>query len=66
MKLRPMGKILLDMELLLEEMVDGHDLQRGDILALVDVWIQAHRPGAIEEYEDGTHPVMKYGPVEEE
>jgi hypothetical protein len=60
--IRPLGKILLDIEPLLEEMVDGHDLQWSDVLALVHVWLEVHRPAAQEEYLDGTTPVFKYGP----
>lgn len=61
-KLRPLGSITSDLEKLLEELVDEHDLQTGEILALVYAWIQIHRPGANEEYLDGSSPVFKYGP----
>ncbi len=64
-RLRPLGKITGDMELLLEEMVDCHDLQTGEILALVYSWLQVHRPGAFEEYTDGSgRPEFRYGPKE--
>lgn len=60
--LRPMGDITADLELVLEEMIDGHDLQRGEVLALVYNWINVHRPACIEEYDDGTgSPVYSYG-----
>lgn len=61
-KLRPLGNILLDLEPVLEEMIDSHDLQKSDVIALVSSWIDAHRPDCIEEYEDGTSPVLFYGP----
>lgn len=61
-KLRKMGDIMLDLETVLEEMVDQQELQKYEILHLVSGWIDAHRPDAIEEYEDGTHPVFYYGP----
>jgi hypothetical protein len=64
MKLRPLGKVLLDMEPLLEELVDRHELQHGEILALVDVWLSIHRPDCREQYVDGGSPHMKYGPKE--
>ncbi len=63
-KIRPMGHLTSDLEDLLEEMIDSHDLQTGEILALVFNWIRVHRPSAIEEYDDGSSPVFKYGPQE--
>lgn len=62
-KLRPLGDILLDLEVILDEMVDKHELQMGDILALVQSHLIIHRPDCIEEYVDGTHPEYFYGPV---
>lgn len=56
-----MGEITSDMELLLEELVDDHDLQKGEILALVQAWIDIHRPDAVEVYEDGSSPIYFYG-----
>jgi hypothetical protein len=56
-----MGDIMFDIESVVSEMVDDHDLQRGDILALVLNYIDVHYPTAIEEYEDGTNPVYIYG-----
>jgi len=61
MKHRKIGDVLLDLEPLLDEMVDA-GLQTGDIIALVKVHLDIHRPDAQEEYEDGTHPTYKYGP----
>lgn len=63
--LRPLGDILLDMEPLLIEMCDQHELQWGDVLGLVFSYMQIHLPGAQETYsEDGSHPIMYYGPRE--
>lgn len=63
-KIRPIGKILLDLEVLLDEMCD-QGLQLGDILSLVHSQIQVHRQDAIEVYDDdGTSPIMYYGPKE--
>lgn len=50
-----------DMELLLEELVDDHDLQWYEVLALIFGWLTVHRPDAQEEYHDGTRPVFFYG-----
>ncbi len=61
-KLRPVGKILLEMEPLLEELTDNHDLQRGEILGLVLSWLDIHRPDCVEIYQDGRVPNYYYGP----
>lgn len=58
--MRKLGDIIQDLEDLTEELVMDHDLQMGDILALVLNYIRVHYPGAIEEYEDGTNPVYLY------
>lgn len=65
-KIRPLGKILLDMEMIFEEMIDDHKLQWYDVLYLVYGWLKVHRPDAQEEYLDGTNPVFYYGPKGEE
>lgn len=39
-------------------------LQKGEILALVNNYIDVHLPGCIEEYEDGTSPIYFYGAPE--
>ena len=59
-----MGDITADLETLLEEADDDHDLQCGEILALVYNWIRVHRPGAVEEYVRGGNPEFYYGPME--
>ena len=63
-KIRPLGKILLEIEPLLEELVDQQELQAGDILYLLYGWIKIHRPDCIEEYLDGTNPILEYGSKE--
>lgn len=66
-KLRPMGDVLLDLETILEELVDAHQLQFGDVLALVWSWLCIHRPGAREFYiSDGSSPEFTYGPRKDE
>lgn len=62
-KLRPMGDILLDMEPLILEMCNDHDLQWSDVLNLVKGYLEVHCPGAREEYTAGGHPQFYYGPV---
>jgi len=61
-KIRKLGDILLDLEEVLDEMVDSHDLQWGDILSLIHGHLVSHRPDAQEEYLDKTSPVYYYGP----
>lgn len=61
-KIRPLGKLLLEMEVLLDEMVDSHDLQWGDILNLIHGHLVIHRPDAQEKYLDDSSPIMYYGP----
>lgn len=62
-KLRPMGDILLDLEILLQEMTDEnqHGMQYGDVLSLIFSWLEIHAPHAKEEYIDGGHPEFFYG-----
>lgn len=63
-KLRPLGTVLLDLETIIAEMVEGHDLQFGDVLALVYAHLEVHHPEAREEYVDGAPPPrLFYGPV---
>lgn len=57
-KLRPLGQIMLELEPYLEELIDSHDLQKSDVLALVDWWVNVHRPSCIEQYIDGSSPVL--------
>lgn len=61
---RSLGNLLLDLENLLDELVDSHELQTGDILNLIHGHLQIHRPDAFEEYIDGTTPGFYYGPKE--
>lgn len=60
-KMRKLGAVLLDMEPLLDELAEQHDLQLGDILALVRHQLEMHNPDCIEEFMDGTKPVFFYG-----
>lgn len=60
-KLRKAGDVLLDMEPLLNELADKHELQLGDILALVKHQLEMHNPDCVEEFLDGSKPVFFYG-----
>lgn len=60
-KIRPLGQITGDMELLLQEMTDIHELQFGEVIALVYAWLEIHAPHAKEVYvKDGSSPVLTY------
>lgn len=61
-EVRPLGQTLLDLELILDEMVDTHELQWGDILNLIHGHLEIHSPQAQEEYVSGGSPVFYYGP----
>lgn len=59
--MRKFGDILLDMEVLLDEMIDDHECQCGDILSLIYSHIEIHRQDCIEVYEeDNSSPVFSY------
>lgn len=64
-KLRPLGEILLDLEPIIDEMIEGHDLQFGDVLGIVLLHLQVHHRGAQEEYDEGGHPQFFYGSEKE-
>lgn len=61
MRLRPLGSITDDLEPLLCEMVDKHFMQKGEILALINCYLDIHRPNCAEVYEDGSNPIYFYG-----
>ena len=60
-KIRPLGKITSDLEPLILEMVEDHDMQWGEILSLIHGYLLIHCPGAQEEYKDGSNPIFYYG-----
>lgn len=59
-----LGDVMHELEDVVSQMVEDHDLQKGEILALVQEYIDVHHPGAIEEYQDGTSPIYCYGSLE--
>ncbi len=64
-KIRPLGKIMLDLEPLLFEMVETHEMQLQEVFAQIYYWASVHYPDAIPEYLDGSAPKLKgikYGP----
>ena len=60
--MRKLGDITADLEDLILELTDEHDLQWGEIMAIVHNYLVVHCPQSREEYVDGGHPVYYYGP----
>lgn len=62
-KLRPLGEITDDLEPLILEMTDQHNMQWHEVLSIVHAYLQVHCPSAQEVYtEDGSSPMYYYGP----
>jgi len=61
-KNRTVGEIFLALEELIDELIDRHEFQWGDILWWVYGHLQIHRPDAREHYLAGGHPKFHYGP----
>lgn len=59
---RPFGEILLDLEVLIDEAIDDHDIQDIDWHALNIVHFEVHRRDAMAQYLDGTFPEIYIGP----
>jgi hypothetical protein len=64
-KLRPLGSITDDMEPLILELVEGHQMQAQEIIYLIFSYLQAHTPSAFPIYEDGSTIEMYVGPRRE-
>lgn len=62
-KLSKMGDIMHELEAVIDKMSKGHDLQKGEVMALVSRYIDTHYPDSIEEYHDGTAPFEFYGHI---
>ena len=61
MTIRPLGKITTDLEKVIHEMTEDHDMQWGEIFNLIRGYLEVHCPDSREEYLDGTNPVFYYG-----
>ncbi len=67
-KLRPLGEVTQDLEKILQEMTDedgnGHDLQWGEVLAIIHSWLTIHAAHQQEVYTEGddSTPEYYYGP----
>lgn len=59
-KIRRLGDIMLDMEILLEEMAIGHDLQYHEMLGIIYAHLVLHYPESQEEFLDGKKPKFEY------
>lgn len=58
--IRPMGQITEDLEKILIEMCDDHELQSYEIHGIIDHWFPIHFESAIPTYEDGTQPALSW------
>jgi hypothetical protein len=63
-RIQPMGDIMLELETVVTKMIKQHDLQHGEVLNLVEGYLQVHFPASREEYVNGGHPIFYYGPKE--
>lgn len=61
-EIRPAGEVFLELERLIDELIDDHEFQWGDILNWLFGHLMIHRPDAREEYEDGDQTQFYYGP----
>jgi hypothetical protein len=59
---RGLGLVLLDMEPLILECVNEHELQWGDVLNLIYGYLEIHCPDSREDYVDGSRTQFYYGP----
>ena len=62
-KLRPIGKILLDIEPLYRELMIDHELQRSDLVGLIKQYDESHgiEELVIETYLDGSKAITYHG-----
>lgn len=63
-KIEKLGDIMHELEAVIGKMIDQHDLQRHEVLGLVDNYIKFHYPNATEEFEDGTKPFTFFGHID--
>jgi hypothetical protein len=61
-KIQPLGDIMHELEDVISKMIEQHDLQHGEVLSLVNGYLDVHYPDSKEEYTAGGHPVFYYGP----
>lgn len=62
-KIDKMGDIMHELEAVVDKMILQHDLQRHEVLALVNKHIEFHHPNATEEFKDGTRPFVYIGHI---
>lgn len=60
-KIRPMGQITEDLEPLILEMIEQHELQWHEILAIIHGYLMVHCPQGQEQYTEGGNPKYYYG-----
>ena len=63
--MKTINELMFEIEQTVSDMIYKQDMQKGEVLALVEQYINVHHPEAIEEYsQDGTNPIYFYGPLE--
>lgn len=61
-KVERMGDIMHELEKVITKMIDQHDMQKGEVLSLVNGYIDVHFPSSKEVYsETGDSPIFYYG-----
>ena len=61
-QIRSVGDIFLELEVLVDELIDVHEFQWGDVLYWLWGHLKVHRQDAQEGYISGGHPEFYYGP----
>lgn len=64
--MRKFGDVMLELEEIIDELIDDHEVQWGDVFYLVYGHLKIHRPDAQEQYEEGGSPEFYYGPRRED
>lgn len=63
--MRPLGQITDDLEPLLYEILEDHELQRYEVVALINDFIKVHYPDALENPTEGGKFIIEYKHVKE-
>jgi hypothetical protein len=52
--MRRLGNITDNLEKILREMVGEHEMQRHEIIGMINAYLETHCPECLENYTDGT------------
>lgn len=56
---------MFEQEKVAQKLVEQHDMQLTEILALVKNYLEVHYPGCVEEFTDGSRIVVLWGHKDE-